>query len=185
MRASLDLQTSRPHASWILHRMIHCMNVVTVNIQQHNNPDALVIPKAGCVEKWRGQGNCFDDIVIQGDRAPWLNAWELQQRYRPAKLLYTSHCSNIINALEANSNGSVLWWTLHHDWLLGEDLEYLSSAMPNRTHGMIICQDALQIGWCIVDVSPVLTPMQLVPSGEDNQYLLNPDASLESYNVIW
>jgi len=48
-----------------------------------------------------------------------------------------------------------------------------------------MCQDALQRVQPIVKVSLVLTPVQLVLSGEDTQYLLNQYASLESYNMIY
>jgi len=57
--------------------------------------------------------------------------------------------------------------------------------MPNGTYGMIMCRDAPQRVQRNVDVFSVLTPVQLVPSGEDNQYLLNQYASLESYNMIY
>ena len=50
---------------------------------------------------------------------------------------------------------------------------------------MIMCRDAPQRVQRNVDVFSVLTPVQLVPSGEDNQYLLNQYASLESYNMIY
>jgi hypothetical protein len=68
--ASLDLRTSGSHTSWILRQKIYRANGVTVTIQQHNNPDTVVVQKARRVEKWRGQGNQFDNILIQGDRAP-------------------------------------------------------------------------------------------------------------------
>ena len=161
------------------------MKGVTVTIQQHNNPDTVVVQKARCVEKWHGQGNRFDNILIQGDCALRNNRWVLQTGYYPAKLLYAFCFSDRINPGEANANGSVVWLTVHHDQLFVEDLEYLSSAMPNRTHGMILCQDALQRVQHIVKVSLVLTPVQLVLSGEDTEYLLNQYASLESYNMIY
>jgi hypothetical protein len=157
--ASLDPRTSGSRASWILRQMLHRANGVTVTILQLNNPDAVVVQKARCVEKWRGQGNRFDNILIQGDRAPRNNSWVRQQRYCPAKLLYAFHFSDRINSGDANANGSVIWQTVHHDLLLVEDLEYLSSAMPNRTHGMIMCQDAPQRVRRIVDVSSVLIPV--------------------------
>ena len=137
------------------------------------------------MERWRRQGNQFDNILIQGDRAPRNNSWVRQQGYCPAKLLYAFRFSDRINTGEVNANGSVIGRTVHHDLLLVEDLEYLPSAMPNRTHGMIMCRDAPQRVRRIVDVSSVLTPVQLLPSGEDNQYLLNQYASLESYNMIY
>jgi len=65
--ASLDLRTSGSCASWILRQKIYRANGVTVTIQQHNHPDTVVVQKARCVEKWRGQGNRFDNIVIQGE----------------------------------------------------------------------------------------------------------------------
>jgi len=65
--ASLDLRTSGSRASWILCQMIYRANAGTVTIQQHNIPDTVVVQKARCREKWRGQGNRFDNIVIQGD----------------------------------------------------------------------------------------------------------------------
>jgi len=185
MSAGLDLRTSGSRASSILRQTIYRANGVTVTIQQHNNPDTVVVQKASCVEKWRGQGNRFDNISIQGDRAPRNNSWVRQQGYCPAKLFYAFRFSDGINTGEANANGSVIWRTVHHDLLFVEDLEYLLSAMPNRTHGMIMCRDAPQRVWRMVDVSSVLTPVQLVPSGEDTQYLLNPYSSLESYNMIY
>jgi len=95
---------------------------------------------ARCGEKWRGQGNRFDNILIQGDRAPGNNSWVRQEGYCPAKLLYAFHLSNTTNTGEANTNGSVIWRIVYHDLLIVEDLQYLSSAMPNRTHGMIMCR---------------------------------------------
>ena len=142
--ASLDLRTSGSRASWILHQKIYRANGVTVTIQQHNNPDTVVVQKARCMEKWRRQGNRFDNILVQGDRAPRNNSWVPQQGYCPAKLLYAFRFSDRINTGEANANGSGIWWTVHHDLLFVEDLEYLSSAMPNRTNGMIMCRDAPQ-----------------------------------------
>jgi len=137
--ASLDLRTSGSRASWILPQKICRANGVTVTIQQHNNPDTVVVQKARCMEKWRRQGNRFDNILIQGDRAPRNNSWVPQQGYCPAKLLYAFRFSDRINTGEANANGSGIWRTVHHDLLFIEDLEYLSSAMPNRTNGMIMC----------------------------------------------
>jgi hypothetical protein len=142
--ASLDLRTSRSRASWILRQMLYRANGVTVTIQQHNNPVTVVVQKARCVEKWCGQGNRFDNILIHGDRAPQTNSWARQQGYCPAKLLYAFRFSDRINTWETNANGSVIWRTVHDDLLFVEDLEYLSSAMPNRTHGMIVemrCKD--------------------------------------------
>jgi hypothetical protein len=181
----LDLQTCGSHASWILRQKISRAIGVTVTIQQPNDPDTVAVQKARCVEKWHGQGNRFNNISIQGDRAPRNTSFVCQQGYCPGKLLYAFHFSDRINTGEANANGSVIWWTVHHDILFIEDLEYLSSAMPNRTHGMKMCQDAPQRVQHIVDVTSVLTPMQLVPSSEDNQYLLNQWASLESYSMIY
>jgi len=163
---------------------IYQANGVIVTIQQHNNPDTVVVQRARCVEKWLGQGNRFDNIFFQGDRAPRINRWVRQQGYSPAKLLYAFRFTDRIKTGEANANGSVIWRTVHHDRLFIEDLEYLSSAMPNRTNEIIMCRDAPQRVPRIVDVSSVLTPVQLVPSGEDNQYLLNLYTSLESYNMI-
>jgi hypothetical protein len=137
------------------------------------------------MEKWRGQGNLFDNILIQGDRAPPNNSWVRQQGYCPANLLYAFRFSDRINTGEANANGRVIWWWVHYDLLFVEDLEYVSSVMPNRTHGIIMCQDAPPRVRRIVDVSSVFTPVHLVPSSEDNQYLLNQYASLESYKMIY
>jgi hypothetical protein len=77
--ASLDLRTSGSRASWILRQKIYRANGVTVTIQQHNNPDTVVVQKARCVEKWRGQGNRFDNNFIEGDRPPRNNSWVRQQ----------------------------------------------------------------------------------------------------------
>jgi len=37
---------------------------------QLNNPDAVVVQKSRCMEKWRRQGNRFNNILIKGDGAP-------------------------------------------------------------------------------------------------------------------
>jgi hypothetical protein len=72
-----------------------------------------------------------------------------------------------------------------------------SRPIVRRGFGVSIVCDAKQNPWNdnvrdapqrvrrIVDVSSVLTPVQLVPSGEDNQFLLNQYASWESYNMIY
>jgi hypothetical protein len=119
---SLDLRTSGSRASWILCHKIFRANGVTVTIQQHNNPDTVVVQKARCVEKWRGQGNRFDNILIQGDRAPPNNSWVRQQGYCPAKLLYAFRFSDRINTGEANANRSVIWRTVYHDLLFVKDI---------------------------------------------------------------
>jgi hypothetical protein len=183
--ASLDLLTSGSRASWILRQRIYRANGVTVTIQQHNNPDTVGVQKARCMEKWRRQGNLFDNILIQGDRAPWNNSWVHQQGYCPANLLYAFCFSDRIHSGEANANGRVIWRRVYYDLLFVEDLKYVSSAIPNRTHGMIMCQDAPQRVRRIVDVSSVLTPVHLVPSSEDNHYLLNQYTSFESYKMIY
>ena len=67
---------------------------------------------------------------------------------------------------EANADESVLWWAVHHNLLFVDDLEYLSSEMTNRNHGMIMCRDVPQRVGYILHVSSVLTQVQLVPSGE-------------------
>jgi len=185
MSGSPVVRTSTSHPSCIVHENIHQANGITVTIQQHINPDAVVVQKARCVEKWCGQGNWFDITLIQADRAPQNNSWVRQQGYCPAKLLKAFRLSDRINTGEVNANQSVPWRTVHHNLLLVQDLEYLSSAMTNRTNGMIMCRDAPQRVRGIVDVSSVLTPVQLVLSGENNQYLLNQYASLESYNMIY
>jgi len=132
--ARLDLLTSGSCASWILCQKICWADGVTVTILQHNNPDTVVVQKAtGCVENWRRQGNGFDNISIQGDRAPLTNRCIHQQGYCPAKLLYTFRVSDRSNTREANANGSVRWPIVHHDLLVVQNLENLSSAMPNRT----------------------------------------------------
>jgi len=184
-RASLDLQTSGFCESWIPRPMIHCAIGVTVTIQQHNNPDADAVQKARCVKKWCGQGDQFNNILIQWDRAPQNNSWVDQKAYCSAKLLYTLGFSDRINTGVANANGSVIWRTFYHDQLLVEDLGYLSSAIPTRTHGMIMWRDGPHRVRRIVDVSSVLTPAPLVQSGEVNQYLLNQYATWESYIMIY
>ncbi|KAF8243948.1 hypothetical protein K440DRAFT_636662 [Wilcoxina mikolae CBS 423.85] len=82
---SPDLRASGSRESWILHQKIHIVNGVTVTIQQHNNPGAVIVQKARFVEKWRKHGNRFDHNLIQEDRAPRNNSWVRQQGYRPAK----------------------------------------------------------------------------------------------------
>ena len=91
------------------------------------------------MEKWHGQGNRFDNILIQEDQVPQNNCWVHQQGYCPVKLLYAFRFSDRINTGEANANGGIIWQTVHHNLSFVEDLKYLLSAMPNRTHGMIMC----------------------------------------------
>jgi hypothetical protein len=100
-------------------------------------------------------------------------------------VLHGFRFSDRINTGEANASGRVIWWTEHRDLLLVVDLEYPSSVMPNRTHRMIMYEDAPQRVQCIEDISSILTPVQLVPSGDDNEYLLNQYALLESYTMIY
>ncbi|KAF8254208.1 hypothetical protein K440DRAFT_635711 [Wilcoxina mikolae CBS 423.85] len=184
--ASPDLRASGSRESWILHQRIRIANGVTVTIQQHNNPDAVIVQKARCVEKWRGHGNRYDHILIQEDRAPRNNSWVRQQGYRPAKLLYAVRFSDRINTGKANADGRVVWCSVYHDLLLVEELEYLSSAMPNVNHEMIMCRDVLQKSRRIINVSSVVIPVHLVPSGgDDNQYFINQYTSLEIYNMIY
>lgn len=102
-----------------------------------------------------------------------INSWVRQRGCCSAKLLYAFQFSNKINTVEANTNGSIIWWKVHHDLLLVENLENLSSVMPNSAHVIILCQDTLQRVWCIVDASLPFTHMQLALSCEDNQYLPN------------
>jgi len=183
--ASLNLRASGSLASWNLHEKIYRANSFTVSIQLHNNPDTDEVQKARCVEKWCGQGNWLDNILIQGDHATRKNGWVRQQGYCHTNLLYAFHFSNQINTGEANANGSIIWRTVHHNLLFVKDFENMSCTMPNRSHGIIIWWDAPQTVRCIVDVSSVITPAQLVPSGEDTQYLLNQYPSLESYNLTY
>ncbi|KAF8252132.1 hypothetical protein K440DRAFT_646567 [Wilcoxina mikolae CBS 423.85] len=184
--ASPDLRASGSRKSWILHQKIRIANSVTVTIQQHNNPDAIIVQKARCVEKWCGYGNRFDHILIQEDRAPQNNSWVWQHGYLPAKLLYAIRFSDRINTGKANANGRMIWRSVHHDLLLVEELEYLSSAMPNVNHGMIMCRDVLQKSRRIINVSSVVIPVHLVLSGgDDNQYFINQYTSLEIYNMIY
>jgi len=165
--------------------MIQAANGVIVTVQHHNNPDTVVDQKARCGEKLLGKGNQLDNILLHGDRAPQTISWVLQQGYCPGKLLYSSHFSGRTNRGEANADGSVLWWMVHHDMLLVEDLDQLSCTLPNRTQGMKMCWGAPQTVRCIVDVSLVLTQPQRVPSGEDNPYPLTQFTLLESYNIIY
>jgi len=183
MSTSLDQWTCGSRESWFLCHRICQANGVTVPIQQHNIPNTVVVHKARCVEKWCGQGNRFDNIIIQGDRTPRISSWLRQQGYYPASLLYVFCCSYRINWGEANDGGGVLWWTVHHDLLFVEDLEYQLSVMPNRHLGMIICHDVPQRVQRIVVDSSVLTPLQQAPSSEDTQYLLNHCATLKLYNI--
>jgi len=182
MSSSLDLETSASQSLWIHHQKMHQANGVPVPIEQHNNPDSVVVQKARYVQKWRGQGNQFPNLLIQGDWAPRNNSWVRHQGYCPGHLLYAFHFSDRLRRGEANATGSEIWWTVHHDLLLVDDLEDLSSAMTNRTHRMRISRNVLHSTWCIVYDFSVLAPMQLVPSREENQYLLKEYASLESHN---
>jgi len=61
---------------------------------------------------------------------------------------------------------------VYHNILLVADLDYLLSAMRNRNYGMVICGDALQRVPGIANVTPVLTPVQIVSRDRDNQFLL-------------
>ncbi|KAF8248259.1 hypothetical protein K440DRAFT_642723 [Wilcoxina mikolae CBS 423.85] len=186
LNASPDLRASGFRKSWILHQQIRIANGITVTIQQHNNLDVIIVQKARCVEKWRRHGNRFHHILIQEDRAPRNNSSVRQQGYRPAKLLYAFRFSDPINTTKANANGRVVWCSVHYDLLLVEELEYLSSAIPNVNHRMIICRDVLQQSRQIINVSSVVIPIHLVPSGsDDNQYFINQYTSLEIYNMIY
>lgn len=74
MSSSLDLWTSHYRAFQILHQNIHQVNRITATIQQHNDPGVAVVQNARCVEMWCGQGNQFDNSLIQGDRATHKNS---------------------------------------------------------------------------------------------------------------
>ncbi|KAF8242216.1 hypothetical protein K440DRAFT_639384 [Wilcoxina mikolae CBS 423.85] len=76
---SPDMRASGSRELWILHQKICIANGVTVTIQQHNNPDAVIVQKARSVDKWCGHGNRFDHILIQEDRPPRNNSWVRQQ----------------------------------------------------------------------------------------------------------
>ncbi|KAF8241240.1 hypothetical protein K440DRAFT_646462 [Wilcoxina mikolae CBS 423.85] len=65
--ASCDLRDSGSRESWILHQNIPTANSVTVTLQQHNNPDAIIFQKARCVDIWRGPGYRFDHMLIHED----------------------------------------------------------------------------------------------------------------------
>jgi hypothetical protein len=143
-----------------------------------------VVQKARWMEKWGGHGNWFNNILIQGDQSPPNNTWVCQQGYCPCKLLYSVHFSDRINTGEADPHVSASCQIVHHELLFVDDLEYQLSAMLSRTYGMIMRWDAPQSVHHFWNDSSVLTPGQLVPSGEENQSLLNRYASLESYNMI-
>jgi len=140
---------------------------------QDNLPHALGGQRARCVEKLCGQRNQFDNIVIQGDHAPRNHTPVFQQGHCPPKLLYAFHFSYRINSGESNAGESVIGRAVHHDIVLVEDVEYLSSALMHRVHGMTLCQDVPQRVQRIVDVSAVIPSIQLVLIGEDNSYLIN------------
>jgi len=61
---SLDIYTSWSRGPWILRPNMHWANGVPGTIHQRNNPDVVVVQKARWVEKRRGQGNRFDNILI-------------------------------------------------------------------------------------------------------------------------
>jgi len=185
MHTSLGLWTSGSHASWIFCQKIYWVNGVTVTIQHHNNPDTVEVQKARCVEKWHGQSNGFDNILIQEGRPASNNVCVHQNEHYPAKLLYDFHFSDRMNGWEANANGSVIWWAVYHDRICIADSEYPSSAVQNRNYGMIPCRVVPQRVGCIVGVSAVSTPVQLDLSSKDKQYLLNQCTSLESYTMIY
>ena len=90
-----------------------------------------------------------------------------------------------MNTADNNTNGSAIWQMVHHDLLLVGDFEDLLPSVPKGTHRMIVCHNEPQRIECILNVSWVLTPMQLVAYGEENQYILNQFASLESYCTRW
>jgi len=123
--------------------------------------DTVVVQKARCVEKWRRQGIWFNKILTQVDRAPRNNSWVHQQGncLPNFQTLFGSAIKS--NSWEANPNGSVISRTVHPDLFFVENLGYLSSAIANRTHGMILCQDAPRRVRLIVNVSSVLTSVHL------------------------
>lgn len=136
-------------------------------------------------EKWCWRGNQFGNILNHRDWAPQNNCWVCRQGLCSAKHQYAFHFSDRINTREANDTMTELQWSVHYKLLLVEDMQYLITVMPNRTHGMMMCRDAPQRVRLIVDVSSFLTPIQLVPSSEDNHYLPNQNASLDWYNMIY
>jgi len=183
MSASIHLSGSGSHALLILCRMIYWANGLshyTVAQQSRYN--------------WGSKGKVCGEVVwtrqsIQQDFNTWRsnttkNSCVRQQGYCPAKLLHTFCCSDRMYTQETNINGSVIWPMLHHDLLFVTDLEYNMCTMLNRTHGMKMCLDTLQSVQCIIDSASVLEPVQLVWSGEDQQYLQSQCATLEIYNMI-
>jgi len=91
---------------------------------------------------WCEQGNQFDKTLILGHRAPRNSSSVDQPGYCPAKQYYAVRYSIIINTGEAGANENVTWSTVHNNLSFVDALEYLLSAMPNRTDGMILCRDA-------------------------------------------
>jgi len=98
--------------------MISRANGVTISVLQHNNPDTVVVERARHVAMGCGQGNRFDNVLIQGDQAPRNNSWEPQEGYGSAKLSYTFRFSDISNKWEANTDGSVIRQMVHYNLFL-------------------------------------------------------------------
>jgi len=113
--------------------------------QKHNVP---ILEIEWWVAKWHRHGNQFDNILIHWDQVPQRNSWVCQHGCCSAKLLYAFYFSNKIHTVHINTNGSIIWWKVHHDLLLVETFEYLSSVMANSTHTTILCQDMLQRMLC-------------------------------------
>jgi len=183
--ASRILLTSGLPASWIVHQMIHWVNCVTITIQQQNNPDAVVVQMAWFEEKLGGQGNWFNDNLIEGGWVPGNSSWVCREEYCPANLQYAFHFNDRIDTRKANTHGSVIWQMVHHDQLLVENFAVF-----------IMC-DSKQLPWNdnVSRYTPKSTthcrwffgfsPMYLVLSGGDNQNLLNQYTSWESQNMIY
>lgn len=169
--ACRDLQTSWSHLWWILHQKIHKANGITVSLLQHNNPNPGVVHTARCMDKWCGESNHCDNIWIQADQPPRNNCWVCQQWYSSSTLPYIFGFCIWIDSAEDNHDSSIQWWKVPHDLLLGEDMMFLTPVMSDWSHGMIVCQYELQWEPHIVGVSKVITPVQIVLSAVDNQFL--------------
>jgi len=127
----------------------------------------------------------FCNILKEGDQPPWNHGWVQKWGYCTAKQLYSFPFYNRIGKEEANTNGNVMWQTLHYYLLLVEDLKYLLSVIPYRTNARINCWDALHRVWYIEDACSNLTPVQHVVSSKADQYLLNQNVSFTTDSMIY
>jgi hypothetical protein len=74
---------------------------------------------------------------------------------------------------------------VYHDRLFLAQPECLASVTPNRHHRVWMNCDLAQWLYCTVDISVVLTPLELISSLEHNQYLFDQSIWMEWYIMIY